>query len=199
MDEGEADFVNLLLGPAFGFELGDRFRFLVFVAEVRIVELEENPLGPADVFRVGGVDLAIPIVAEAEFLELTAKIVGVGLSGDAGVSAGLDGVLLGGEAESIPAHRVEDIEAVHALVAADDVGRGVTLWMADVEAGARGVREHVEDVVFWLGRIETFITGTRGAVGFVLGPVGLPFGLEEVEGVRLTFLGHDVGREGSCY
>jgi hypothetical protein len=92
---------------------------------------------------------------------------------------------------------VEDVEAIHALVAAHDVGGGVTLGVADVEAGSGGVREHVEDVVFRLGRIEAFVTGPGGAVGFVLGPMGLPFGLEKVEGVWLAFLGHDVETERS--
>jgi len=88
---------------------------------------------------------------------------------------------------------VEDVEAIHALVAAHDIGSGVALGVSDVEAGAGGVREHVEDVVFRLGGVEAFVAWTGGAVGFVLGPVGLPFGFEEVEGVRLAFLGHDVG------
>ena len=79
---------------------------------------------------------------------MAAEVVDVGLGGDAGVLASFDGVLFGGEAEGVPTHGVEDIEAVHALVASDDIGRGVALWVADVEAGAGGVGEHVEDEVF---------------------------------------------------
>ena len=196
MDEGEADVVDLSLSPAFGLELGDGFRFLIFVAEVGVVELDEDPLGPLDVAGIGGVDLAVPVVAEAELLELAAEVVGIGLGGDAGVLVRLDGVLLGGESEGVPTHGVEDVETIHALVAADDIGSGVSLRVAYVEALARGVREHVENVVFRLGRIEAFIAGTGSAEGFVLGPVGLPFGLELVEGEGLSFVGHDLaGRE----
>ena len=45
----------------------------------------------------------------------------------AGMGAGLDRVLLGGQAEGVPAHRVQHVEAAHALVAREDVGGGVAL------------------------------------------------------------------------
>ena len=60
MNEGEADFVNLFNGPALFFELRDWLRFLSFFAEVGVVELEENPLGPLNVAGVGGVDFTVP-------------------------------------------------------------------------------------------------------------------------------------------
>ena len=85
--------------------------------------------------------------------------------GDARVRAGLDGVLLGGQAEGVPAHRVQHVEAAHPLVAGQDVGGGVALGMADVQAGAAGVGEHVEDVVLRL------VGDVRRAEGPVLQPV----------------------------
>jgi len=92
---------------------------------------------------------------------------------------------------------MQDVEAIHALVAAHNVGGGVSFGVADVEALAGGIRKHVENVILGLGRIETFVTWTGGAKGLIFGPMGLPFGLELVEGVRLTFLGHDVEGERS--
>jgi len=68
-----------------------------------------------------------------------------------------------------------------------------------METRSTRIREHVEDVVLRLGSIKAFFTWTGGAVGLILGPVRLPFGLEKIEGVRLAFLGHDVGREGSWF
>ena len=197
VDESEAHFVDLLRRPTFRFQFGNRLGLLVFFAEVGVVELEENPLRPADIVGVGGIDFAIPIVAEPESLELSAKVVDVGLGGDARVLAGLDGVLLGGQTEGVPAHGVQDVEAIHALVAAYDVSRGVTLRVADVQAGATRVREHVEDVVFRLGGIKAFLARPRSPVGLVLGPMGLPLGFELVEGVGLAFFGHGFlgGRE----
>ena len=56
MDEGKAFGIDLLARPPFCFKLRDRGRLLGFFVEVGIVELKENPLGPADVLRVGRVD-----------------------------------------------------------------------------------------------------------------------------------------------
>ena len=64
----------------------------------------------------------------------------------------LDGVLLGGQAVGVPAHRVQDVEAVHPLEAGQDVGGGVPFGVADVQPGPAGVGEHVEDVVLRLAR-----------------------------------------------
>ena len=63
-----------------------------------------------------------------------------------GWRAGLLGVLLGRQAEGVPAHRVHHAAAPHPLIAADDVGGRVALGMADVQPVAAGVGEHVEDV-----------------------------------------------------
>jgi hypothetical protein len=41
---------------------------------------------------------------------------------------------------------MEDVEALHALIARDDVGCRVPFKMADVETGAGGIREHVETI-----------------------------------------------------
>ena len=96
-----------------------------------------------------------------------------------GMGVGLDGVLLGGQAEGVPAHRVQDVESAHPLVAADDVGGGVALGMADVQAGAARVREHVEDVELGPRRIEV-----DRAEGLVPLPFGLPLGLDALRMVR---------------
>ena len=98
-DESEADFVDLVARPALRFEFGDGFRLMVDFTKVRAVELEENPLGPAHVFWVGGGDFTIPVVGESKRLELAAEGLDVGRSGDRGVLTGLDGVLLGRQSE----------------------------------------------------------------------------------------------------
>ena len=132
MNEGEADFVNLFNGPALLFELRDRLRFLSFFAEVGVVELEENPLGPLNVAGVGGVDFTVPVIGKAESLKLAAEVVHIGLGGDAGVLTGFDGILLGRESKGVPTHGVEHVEAIHALVATDDVGGGIAFGMSYV-------------------------------------------------------------------
>ena len=106
VDEGEAHGVDLLAGPAFGLELGNGLSFFRLFAKVGMIELEKDPLGPADVAGVGRVDLAVPVVGEADRLELAAEVDDVGLGRDARVLTGLDRILLGGQAEGVPAHGV---------------------------------------------------------------------------------------------
>ena len=50
----------------------------------------------------------------------------------------------------VPAHRVQDIEAAHALIAGDDVGRRVSLGVTHMQPLPGGIGKHVEDVVFRL-------------------------------------------------
>ena len=190
VDEGEADGVDLLAGPAFRFEFGDGLRLAGFLVEVRRIQLQEDPLGPADVFGIGGGDLAVPVVAEAEGFQLALEGGDVGDGGDRRMLAGLDRVLLRGQAEGVPAHRVEDVVALAALGAADDVGGGVALRVADVEAGTGGVGEHVEDEELRAGGIEVRIARVRGAEGLLGIPAGLPGGLEGAEGKGLADVGH---------
>src|SRR5690606_16208264 len=90
-------------------------------------QLGEDPLGPLDVVFVGGADLAVPVVAEAERADLAREVGDVVLGGLGGVGAGFDGVLFGGQAEGVPPHGVQDVDALHALVSAEDVGGGVAL------------------------------------------------------------------------
>ena len=114
--------------------------------EPGIVELEKNPLRPFKIAGGGGVDLAAPIVAETEGFNLPLENGDVGLRRFARMLAGADGVLLGGQAEGVPAHGVEDVATAGALVTGEDVGGGVALRMADVQPGAGRVGEHVEYV-----------------------------------------------------
>ena len=147
-----------------------------------VEELQEDPLRPAEIVGIGGVDFAVPVVAEAEHLDLPAEGVDVLLRGEARMRAGLDGVLLGGQAEGVPAHRVQHVEAAHALVAGQDVGGGVAFGMADVQAGAAGIGEHVEDV-------ELRLVGDVGrAEGLVLSPELLPARLDDLGSCNSAWL-----------
>ncbi len=103
------------------FEFGDKFVDGARFAAVRlagvvpgVVGAEENPLGPLVVLGIDRRDFARPVVAETEAFELATEVVGGLLGGDGGVDAGLDRVLLGGKAEGIPAHGVQNVSALHA-------------------------------------------------------------------------------------
>jgi hypothetical protein len=131
-------------------ELGDQLADgagLVGLAVVPgVVDLQEDPLRPPVVGRVGGDDRAPLVVAQAQAPQLAPHVDHVGLGGDTGVLAVLDRVLLGGEAEGVEAHAVQHVVALHAHVAGVDVGADVAQWVPDVEPGAARVGEHVEHV-----------------------------------------------------
>jgi hypothetical protein len=155
-------------------------RDLGLIGQPALIELEENPLRPLEVVRVGRGDLAVPVVGETERLELLAEAGDVALRGHARMRAGLQRVLLRRQAERIPAHRMQHIEPLHPLVAREDVRRRVALGVAHVQARAAGVGEHVEDVVLRPIR-HRFI---RRAERLVLRPERLPLFFDRMKRIH---------------
>jgi len=111
-----------------------------------VIELQEDPLCPLVIFRVSGIYLAVPVVAQSQCLYLAAEDVTVFVRGDSRVGSGLDGVLFGRQAEGIPSHGMEHIEALHAFVPRHDVSGSITLRMAHVQPGAGRIGVHVKDI-----------------------------------------------------
>ena len=67
-------------------------------------------------------------------VQLAAHVGDVLLGGDARMLAGLHGILLGRQAEGVVTHGVQDVLALHAVVAADHIGGEVAQRVADVQA-----------------------------------------------------------------
>ena len=149
-------------------QLGDRPALLRRGVEPRVEEDEEDPLRPADVAGIGRCQHAIPVVTEAEHLQLPREGGDVPLRALPRRRAGADGVLFGGQAEGIEAHRVHHARAAHPLEPRHDVGGRVALRVADVQAVAAGIGKHVEDVPLAAGR------QSRRGEGVVRLPPGLP-------------------------
>ncbi len=142
-------------------------RGALLVGEPLFVHPEEEELLPPVVFGLAGRDLPVPVVAEAHPLELALHVVDIFMGPDGGVDAPLDGGVFRRHAEGVPAHRVEDVESLHPLVAGDDVADRVVPDMADVDP-AGGVGEHFEEIIFLPGRI------FRDLEDLLLFPVLLP-------------------------
>src|SRR5205823_1345204 len=104
--------------------------------EPGVVKLEEDPLRPLEVIGVGSIDFAAPIVAESQRLYLPLESGDVFFRGLARVLAGFDGILLSRQAECVPAHRVQHVKAGRAAVPGENVRRGITLRMTNVQARA---------------------------------------------------------------
>jgi hypothetical protein len=149
------------------------------VGEAGLVQPQEDPLGPAVVRRIGGRDLAAPVDRHAPGLELAAKLGNRGDGRVARVLAGLDRVVLGGEAEGVVAHRVDDLEAVATAEVGDRVADRVDLQVADVGL-ARGVGQHLERVVLRHRVVEAGLAGVWHLPRAFLGPHRLPAALDRM-------------------
>src|SRR5687767_21676 len=180
-------------------EGGNRFGFAGLWVEPGFVNLQKNPLSPTVITGVGRIDLPAPIVTETEGFDLPFKRGDVLLGCLPRMLAGADGVLLSWQAKGIPAHWVEHVAASRPMVARQNIRGGVALRMPDMEAGARGVGEHVEDVE--PARESLVPAGKRvfarhglsrvpSAESLLAVPELLPLLLNEIEGVLAAQAGH---------
>ena len=162
----------------------------LLVDQALLEQAGEEPLLPAVVLRVAGRELALPVVTEAELLELAAHVVDV-LPGPARRRhAVLDGGVLGRQAEGVPAHGLQDVAALHALVAGDHVTDGVVAHMPHVQPPA-GIGKHGEAVVFFPPRV---LADPEGTVRLPILPgLGLDL-VRSVDAIHTGLLqGHDGG------
>ena len=139
-----------------------------------MIRAQPDPLRPAVVVLVDGGELARPVVAKAESLQLRAKGVHRLLRRDGRVHPGLNRVLLGGQTEGVESHRVKDVEPFMPLESADDVGGGIALGMANMQSRPGWIREHVDAEILGLGRIEAVVAGVRCIERAAALPIRLP-------------------------
>lgn len=114
------------------------------VGQALAVQLLEEPLRPPVVLGVGGVQLAGPVDGDAVALEGALLRLDVGVGPLGRVRVPLDGGVLGGQAEGVPADGVQHVVAALHPVAGDDVAHRERLGVAHVQV-AGGVGEHVHD------------------------------------------------------
>ena len=129
------------------------------VGQPALVQLLKNPLRPFEVAGIGGVNFARPVVRKPQPLQLPPEVVGVAPGGDARVRARFHRVLFRRQAEGVPAHRVQHIEAAHALVARNGVGADVALGVPHMKPLARGIGEHIQHIEFGPGGIQLAAEG----------------------------------------
>ena len=147
-----------------------------------MVELQKDPLGPAIVFRLGGVDLPAPVEGDAQQPHLPLVVGGEAADKLGRVGLQTDGRVFRGQTEGIPTHGMEDVFAPHAVVAAQHVRRDVISAVANAEPVSRRVGKEIQHVP--LGAA----IGRSGPVKPVPFPAPGPLGLDPVGGV---FRGHD--------
>src|SRR6266403_1023717 len=87
---------------------------LFSIGEATLEHAQKKPLIPTIVLGIAGGDFAPPIVTKPEAAQHALKFVNVVTSPGERMGVVLDGGVFCGQAESVPAHRVQDVEAAHA-------------------------------------------------------------------------------------
>ncbi len=147
-------------------------RRLLAVREITLEQLEEDPLRPAVVPRLAGGELPRPVDRDPPRAERPLERGDRRLGRLQRVDAGIDRVVLGGQAERVVAHRVQHALTDAAAEVRDRVPEGVVLQVTDVRLAAR-VREHLEHV----GLLRRAAGLVRHLPGVLARPQLLPLGL----------------------
>ena len=161
------------------------------VGQTTLVELQEQPLRPAVVVLVGGVEGARPVEGRGVSLARLDRLGDVGAGVVVGVRVVADRGVLGRQPEGVEPHRVEHLEAALPPVAGHHVVQGEDLGVTHVQVTA-GVGEHRERVALLaLARVVS-------AEGLQLLPHRLPLLLGGRDVVRRLLLGAHLAPPRSC-
>ena len=153
------------------------------VSQPFLEQFSEKPLLPAVIIGVAGRQLTRPVVTKAQALKLPTHVVDVLVGPFCGWHPVLDRRIFRRQAESIPAHRLQHIPALHALIARNYIPDGVIAHMPHMQTAA-GVGEHGQAIVFFPGIV---LQRTKGPL---LGPLLLDFCLYLL---RIVLLVHPNG------
>ena len=147
---------------------------VLLVGQAGVEKLQEQPLGPAVVVGVAGRQFPAPVNRQAQLAELLAHRGDVLVGPGPWIDAPLNRCIFGGEAEGIPAHRVQHPLAPQPLHPGNHIGDHVIAHMAHVQ------------VPRWIGKhrqgVETLLA--RGGLGRVVQaeavPLLLPTGFDRL-------------------
>ncbi len=153
------------------------------IRQAALVELNEEPLVPLVITGMARGDLFRPVVEDPPSLELLFLACDVREGPFARMRAAFDGGVFGGQAECIPAHRIECRVPAHPQISIEGVAQDVVASVTDVEIAGR-IRKHVQHVVLVARLGDVDLGHTR------VGPRALPLFFELFGVVRHK--GHEV-------
>ena len=151
------------------YEFGNGLGFLAGIAIEAVKHLLESPLRPLIVDRVASAHFPFPVETETYLVQLLPVVVDVLGRGLLRMLPCLYGILLRGQSVSVITHGIEHVETLQSLVAGIDITGDITQWVSHMQSCPRGVRKHVEHVVF------LFRLVLGHAIGFSFYPSALPF------------------------
>ena len=138
------------------------------VCQAPLVQQLENPLRPFIIFFMTRSYFAVPVIGKAESLLLTRHVFNIAERPVCRRRTVLNSRVFSRHAERVVAHGMQNVVAVHAAVAGDDVADGVVADMPHVEV-ARRIRKHFQYVI---RRLAVIVGAT---ICFVFQPFMLPF------------------------
>ena len=148
----------------------------LLVDQALLEQAGKQPLLPAVVVGLAGGQFPGPVDGQTQALQLAAHVIDVGVGPAGGGHVVGDGGVFGRQAEGVPAHGLQHVEALHAVIARQHVADGVVAHVAHVQL-ARRVGEHGQAVV--LGFVAVF----RGPEDLFFVPVLLGFRLDDFRAV----------------
>ena len=137
-----------------------------------VEEIQEQLLLMLVIARIAGRDLARPVERQSHRLQLGSHRRDIGVSPFRRTGVVLHRGVFGRQPESVPAHRVEDVEPARAPITRHHVAHGVIAHMAHVDTPRR-IWEHLEDVIFRPRIVVSGLEDLRVRPG--LSPLGLGF------------------------
>ena len=151
--------------------------------EPRLEELQENPLRPLVVARIGRRELVPPVEHPAEPPQLPTERLDILGDELARMRADRQRVVFRMDAERVETDRLEHVVPAEPLESAVDVGAGEREHVAHVQPFGRRVREHHEVVERSIGPVDV------GLVAVLARPPLLPLGLDGRR-IVVRHLGH---------
>ncbi|EXI65530.1 MAG: hypothetical protein AW07_04691 [Candidatus Accumulibacter sp. SK-11] len=116
------------------------------VDQALLVQTGEQPLFPAVILRPAGGQFALPVEGETETLQLRLHVADVGVGPLCRRNIVLDRGILRRHAEGVPAHRLQDVVAEHAVKAREHITDRVVADVPHVQL-ARRIGKHRQAVV----------------------------------------------------
>ena len=171
------------------------------IRQACLIQLNEEPLGPAIIFGLARNSFAFPIEHRAHRTQLLTHADDVLTCALHRVDAVSDGGIFCGQAKGIEAHWEQHVVALHAHVTSTRIRRRHCIPVTDVQVTA-GVGQHRQRIVLLLAVVD------HGAIQLVRFPFCLPFFLNVARVVRqvlhlcllfLFFLNSDDGFRFLCH
>jgi len=111
----------------------DGSAFLLFGIKPCIVQLDEDPLCPSKITRIGGIDLTVPVVSQSQGFNLSAEVFTIFLCGGSWMGPCLNGILFGRQSIGIPSHGMKNIKTLHPFIPGHNISCGVSFRMSHMQ------------------------------------------------------------------